>query len=363
MSWSGRFAPYVPVAQRLAGAKKYAAAVAKKEHRSVAPVTIEGRKIANSFWGLAWCENLTRYSDYENRLPRGGTYVRNGSVVDLVISEGLIKALVGGSEVYTITIRIGTLAAGKWKQIKRECSQSIDSMLDLMQGKFDRAVMDRLTHKHQGLFPQPNEIKLDCSCPDDAGMCKHIAAVMYGVGHRLDSSPELLFRLRAVDHLELIRDAVSAENLDRAFAVGQDSALAGSDLGELFGIDLEVGFVPSEKQVRPARAARKATLKKPAQLKSPTKKPKPDPLLKSPAASLELSPGNAVRKTSKKKLPLAATKIEEVASPTTSTLLARTLAIIATMKRDRINAANKKVAKAKRAPKAIRAPARIRKST
>ena len=235
----GDWAPYVPVAQRRSNAIKHATDVAKKEKRTVAPVTIEGRKIAKSFWGNAWCDNLTQYSDYANRLPRGGTYVRNGSVVDLQINKGTIQAIVAGSEPYTITIKIDTLPDSTWSQIKQECSRSIDTLLDLVQGKFDRGIMERLTRKEGGLFPQPKEIKFRCSCPDSAGMCKHIAATMYGVGHRLDSSPELLFQLRGVDHLELVGQAVTAENLDRSLSNGESNQLAGSDLGELFGIELD----------------------------------------------------------------------------------------------------------------------------
>ena len=70
----------------------------KKKGQSIAPVTIEGRVIARSFWGKSWCTNLERYSDYENRLPRGRTYVRNGSVVDLQIAKGAVAAMVAGSD-------------------------------------------------------------------------------------------------------------------------------------------------------------------------------------------------------------------------------------------------------------------------
>ena len=269
-NYYGDWAPYVPVAQRQAKAAKYAAAVAKKEKRTLAPVKIEGRTIAKSFWGKAWCDNLERYSDYSNRLPRGGTYVRNGSVVDLQIGKGSINAIVSGSEVYTIKIKIATLAQEVWEKIKKDCSRSIDSLLDLLQGKFDQGVMERLTQKEDGLFPRPKEISLDCSCPDSAGMCKHIAATMYGVGHRLDSSPELLFQLRAVDHLELIGAAVSADNLQKSLASANDNALAGNDLGELFGIELDIAGTVSEPTKIPV--AKNVKPRKSTATKRPTKK-------------------------------------------------------------------------------------------
>jgi uncharacterized Zn finger protein len=245
MSWYGGFAPYVPVAQRRAKAAAFAAKLAKKESRALCPVKVEGRKIVHTFWGQAWHDNLERYSDFANRLPRGLTYVRNGSVIDLQIASGQIKAIVSGSEIYHITIKIDTLPSAHWNRIKRECSQSIASLMDLLQGRFDEGVMKRLTHRDGGLFPHPKETKMRCSCPDSAMLCKHLAAVMYGVGARLDSDPELLFTLRNVDHLEMVSTAVAAGNLDQTLRGGKGTALAG-DLGEIFGIDIDSN-TPSTK--------------------------------------------------------------------------------------------------------------------
>lgn len=239
MSWYGDWKPYVPVAMRRAKAARYAAQLAKKEKRALCPVQIAGRKIADSFWGRAWCDHLERYSDFANRLPRGRTYVRNGSVIDLQIAHGKVQALVSGSDIYTVTIAIKTVPKPVWSRIKQECAQSIDSLIDLLRGRFDEGIMQRLSHREDGLFPQPKEIEMDCSCPDWADMCKHVAATLYGVGARLDTAPELLFTLRDVDHLELIGQAVAAENLDRTLGAGQTNALAGSDLGEMFGIEIE----------------------------------------------------------------------------------------------------------------------------
>lgn len=257
MAWGGGWhgwKPYVPVARRRANAAREAGKIAKKEKRQLAPIVIEGRKIVRSFWGEAWCDNLERYSDFSNRLPRGRTYVRNGSVIDLQIKSGKVTALVSGSSLYTVNVSIATLKAPAWKDIKEDCSQSIASLIDLLQGKFDDGVMQRLTRRDGGLFPQPSEIKMSCSCPDYAGLCKHIAAVLYGVGARLDKSPELLFTLRAVDHLELIGQAVAAENLDRTLTSANDGALAGSDLGELFGIELEGASTTADATAKTKRA-------------------------------------------------------------------------------------------------------------
>ncbi len=268
-----QWAPYVPVARRKGNAAKYASTLAKKEKRVLSPVRLAGKKIANTFWGKAWCDNLEAYSDFANRMPRGRTYVRNGSVIDLQIERGKIKALVSGSEVYRVTIDISTLPASVWERVKQECAQSIDSMLDLLAGRFDDGVMQRLTNKEDGLFPKPKEIKLNCSCPDWATMCKHCAAVLYGIGARLDSAPELLFTLRGVDHAELIGQAVSAENLDRSLGQASSTTLSTGDLGEIFGIDLVANpaattvaeLAPKSKGEKPKKkTAAKVSIKRPA---------------------------------------------------------------------------------------------------
>jgi uncharacterized Zn finger protein len=257
MSWYQRWKPYVPVARRRAKAASYASTLAKKEGRELSPVKIEGRKIATSFWGEAWCDNLESYSDFANRLPRGRTYARNGSVIDLQIERGLVRAIVSGSEIYRVKIEIRTLAPKTWKGIKQDCSQSIASLIDLLQGRFEQGIMQRLTEQDTGLFPQPSEIKMKCTCPDWAGLCKHVAATLYGVGARLDSSPELLFTLRNVDHLELVSQAVAAENLDRTLAATQSDALAGGDLGEIFGIEIDVPANKAQDTTVPEQPARK----------------------------------------------------------------------------------------------------------
>lgn len=254
MSWNFGFRPYVPVARRQANAVKYAAKLAKKEKRTLAPVAVAGRNIAASFWGQAWCENLEGYSDYENRLPRGRTYVRNGSVIDLQMENGQVKALVSGSEVYRVAVDIKTLPPGAWSRIKQDCARCIDSLIDLLQGRFDEGIMRRLSQRDGGLFPTPKEIKMRCSCPDWAGMCKHVAATLYGVGARLDTAPELLFTLRGVDHLELISQAVDSDNLNRAFQGKADTALRDSDLGAIFGIELDGPDRPQKEAKRGATA-------------------------------------------------------------------------------------------------------------
>jgi uncharacterized Zn finger protein len=168
-------------------------------------------------------------------LPRGRTYVRNGSVCHLSIHPGRIEALVSGSELYSTSIRIKKLKPAIWKSVKERCAGQIGSMLELLQGKLSYQVMTVVTDRAHGLFPQPREIELACSCPDWAVMCKHVAAALYGIGSRLDSQPELLFVLRDVDAQELISTEMAMPG-----PVTTDDRLDDDQLGDIFGIDLDV---------------------------------------------------------------------------------------------------------------------------
>jgi uncharacterized Zn finger protein len=246
MSWYGGFAPYVSVAERKRKAAKEVEKL-KKKGEICSPIVIEGRTVANTFWGKAWCKHLESYSDYSNRLPRGRTYVRNGSVIDLKVKEGEITALVSGSSIYKVKIAITKVVTDKWNKIVKECSGKIDSLIELLQGKFSTAVMQIITDPNKGLFPHPKEIKLSCSCPDWADMCKHVAAVLYGVGARLDTKPEELFMLRQADHVELIAKA-GASSLTQATANQDDQILDDNELSSLFGIDM--AEVPQKELVK-----------------------------------------------------------------------------------------------------------------
>jgi uncharacterized Zn finger protein len=258
MGWNYGFKPYVPVAQRRAAAAREVAKRSKKG-QPVSPVRIEGRSIASTFWGQAWCTNLESYSDFANRLPRGRTYVRNGSVVHLQIDKGRIKALVSGSELYEIQIDVAALPKQNWLALKKQCAGKIGTLVELLQGKLSKAVMEIMTDRDRGLFPKPKEIQMRCSCPDYAGMCKHVAAAMYGIGNRLDSSPKLLFVLRAVEHMELIEQAVSTAPIR---ARSSAPTIATDDLGAIF--DIEIGDAPIAKvstKIREKPAAKKVVKK------------------------------------------------------------------------------------------------------
>jgi uncharacterized Zn finger protein len=235
MSYSS-WPEYVPVAKRRRRAEKEVAKL-KKQGRAVAPVTIAGRKIATSFWGLSWCTNLERYSDYATRLPRGRSYVRNGHVVDLQIGTGQVTATVSGSRLYEVKVSIKPVARAGWTAICRDCAGSIDSLVELLQGRLAKGVMDRVCREGDGLFPAPGEIKLSCTCPDWADMCKHVAAVLYGVGARLDEKPQLLFALRGVDEKDMIAGA--DQNLARSQPAPKAANVLGDgDVAALFGLDM-----------------------------------------------------------------------------------------------------------------------------
>lgn len=248
---------YVSVVERKAKAAKETERMRKKG-KEIQPVVLDGRTIAHSFWGKGWCTHLESFSDYENRLPRGRSYVRNGSVCHLEVRPGVVEAHVSGSSLYTVTIRVKKLSPAAWKAIKAKCSGQIGSMLELLQGKISHQVMTIVADRQTGLFPQPGEIELDCSCPDVAVMCKHVAAALYGVGSRLDARPELLFLLRDVAAEELIFSEVALPA-----AASHADVLAADRLGDIFGIDLDT----QDDAVAAIAAA--ATVQKPAKKEVP----------------------------------------------------------------------------------------------
>ncbi len=253
---------YVTVAERRAKAKKQLEKM-KKKGLKVQPVALSGRKIAASFWGKGWCEHMESFSDYANRLPRGRSYVRNGSVCHLEIAAGRIAALVSGTTLYNVRITIEPLKASRWEAVKSACSGKIASLVDLLRGKLDGSVMEVVTDRKTGLFPLPGEMKFECDCPDWAGMCKHVAAVLYGVGARLDQSPEMLFLLRGVNHLELID--VTAAVADATAAGTSRRRIAATGLADVFGIEMaDTGVAEDPPALAPSGKAKPEKKSKPA---------------------------------------------------------------------------------------------------
>jgi len=239
MSFWG-FPKYVHKAVKKERAERKLAQLKKKQ--DVRPVIIEGSVIARTWWGKAWNKNLESYADYTNRIGRGRSYVRCGAVLDLQINAGEIKALVHGSRAkpYSITIKIKKLNKNTWQQVVSACSGKLESLEELLTGKFPKALEETFMQRNTGLFPSPKEIEFDCSCPDWASMCKHVAATLYGIGARLDEDPTLFFTLRGVDTAGLIKRTVSnkAEDLLKKASKKSSRIIEGADLSAAFGIDL-----------------------------------------------------------------------------------------------------------------------------
>ncbi len=292
------WAPYVSVAQRRAKAEREMQKLRKNGH-SVAPVIIKGRTIAATFWGKAWCDNLEAYRDYENRLPRGRTYVRNGSVLDLQIAPLAVTALVSGSSIYNVKVGIAAAPKAHWQSICRDCTGAIDSLVELLRGRFSKAVMERICRRDKGLFPQPSEIEFSCSCPDTASMCKHVAAVLYGVGARLDENPELLFRLRAVDENDLLADLDAAAPLSKT-GPAAGKILEADDVAALFGLEMAGADAPAAAKApsrkKPRAGAKPVEPTKSQSLQPAAKKSRPrKPARKAAELTKDAAPPPVVR--------------------------------------------------------------------
>lgn len=288
MSWQS-FQPYVSAAERRAqGLKKLKALQAKGLVIEPLGELSHRIKIATSFWGRSWCRHLESFSDYDNRLPRGRTYVRNGSVLHLGMEKGTVSALVQGSELYELSIRIDPIDPQKWQAIQTRCRGKIGSLIELLQGRISDEIMAVVTDQKDGLFPSPKEIHLNCNCPDWATMCKHAAAVLYGVGARLDTAPELLFTLRGMDHNELIAldDTAVLAGSRRS---SRRRTLDASSISNVFGIELDAA--PPENPPPSAPEPAPKTKKIPTTESNSGKRPAPEAKPKRrPAGTSKSSP-------------------------------------------------------------------------
>lgn len=236
---------YVPVARRREVAQRQVGLLRRLGIR-VQPVQVRGSQVASSVWGKAWCSHLESFSDFSNRLPRGRSYVRHDAVVHLELDTGMIRAFVHGTETYYVEIAIRTLTAERWQDICRRCRGRIDSLLALLEGRIDHEVMAVVADRRQGLLPMPGEIDFACSCPDRARMCKHVAATLYGVGHRLDTEPGLLFELRGVSPDDLLGGAAVGR------PAAHDDDLGDDDLAAIFGIEMDDGPIATPAEATAA---------------------------------------------------------------------------------------------------------------
>ena len=228
----GYYPPYVSVAEKKAKAEQRIAALRKKGIQCNPIADFRGN-MAKTFWGKSWCENLEKYRDYEYRLERGRSYVRHGCVCHLDITQGNVFAYVSGSSLYTVEIKIDTLDAAHWQKVCEQCAGSIGSLVDLLKGKLSQEVMRVVCDQESGIFPNPKEIHFHCSCPDVANLCKHVAAVLYGIGRRFDEDSALLFTLRGVDPTDLLHQNLTAVSPE------EEQTLNMENMAELFDIDLD----------------------------------------------------------------------------------------------------------------------------
>lgn len=254
------FPEYETVAEKKAKAAKKLKQLRKKMP-AITPVVIEGTALARTWWGKAWNKNLERYADYRNRIGRGKSYVRHGAVLDLKIKDGQVTALVQGTRAkpYEVVIRISPVKKANWDQIRKQCQGELRSLPDLLAGKFPKELGEIFLAEGKGLFPTPKEISFECSCPDWASMCKHVAAALYGIGARLDEDPLLFFTLRQADTEELVARAVEEKTGDLLARAERKSSrvIDEADLSGLFGIDLDVkpDFSAAVKPQAPKRPA------------------------------------------------------------------------------------------------------------
>jgi len=239
MAYYDYFPEYVSVAEKKEKAKKQIEKM-KKKNPNLEPIIIEGKNIANTWWGKAWNKNLENYADYSNRISRGRSYVRNGAVLDLKIEPGVVRALVQGSakKPYEIEIKIVPLSNEKWESILTLCNHKIDNLAELVEGKFPKELEEIFTLKGKGLFPTDKEIKFSCSCYDWADMCKHVTAALYGIGARFDEDPTLFFKLRNIDFEVLLKKTIEQkmQNLLENSDKKSDRVLDDKDIFGLFGL-------------------------------------------------------------------------------------------------------------------------------
>ena len=264
MGYWGYYPPYVSVAEKRAKAEKKLKQLIKK-NPDIKPVLLEGTAIAKTWWGKSWNRNLESYADYSNRIGRGRSYVRHGAVLDLQINSGKVESLVQGtrSKPYSVSVKIKAVNKKTWKEIKSACEGRLDSLQELLAGKFPKALGEIFTTQGKGLFPSPKEIDFSCSCPDWAYMCKHVAATLYGIGARLDEEPGLFFKLRKVKMEDLVTQAVEdkTRKLLKKAKKKTSRVIADSDLADVFGIDMEEAVVSRKKAAKAKKPIRRTSKK------------------------------------------------------------------------------------------------------
>jgi uncharacterized Zn finger protein len=238
-SFNNDHTPYVTFLSKNKMAKVEIEAL-KKQGIILNPVIITDSKIAHSWWAVSWNKNLESYADYKSRIARGRNYLKNDAVLDLKIEKGLVQALVQGSsrKPYKIEVKIDPLSPAKWEKLLAVCANQIGSLSDLVEGRFPKTLENLFMIKGEGLFPSNREIRFSCSCPDAAYMCKHVAAVLYGIGARFDEDPLLFFKLRDLDFEALLSKSIEQkmQNLLKNADKKSDRVIEDEAIFDLFGI-------------------------------------------------------------------------------------------------------------------------------
>lgn len=188
--------------------------------------------LCKSFWGRTWCRHLDSFSHWEQRLPRGRRILRSGNVYGLTVEPGLIHAYVASDDLYEVRISVTPMNDELWEKITKSAGSQAFSLLDLWEGRLSDTLLEVLTCREDGLFPQPGDVRICCQCMDWADVCDHGAAVLYGTGILFENTPELLFRLRGIDPAQLRKNTPLPTPDDH------NNILQEKDLSDVFGIEI-----------------------------------------------------------------------------------------------------------------------------
>jgi uncharacterized Zn finger protein len=151
-----------------------------------------------NWWATRWIKSLERLLD-AGRLRRGRTYARKGQVLSIEETKSGIEAKVQGSRKrpYNVTINIDSLSSAQWEKVIDALAEQAIFTAQLLAGEMPDEIEEAFKAAGVSLFPETEvELMTNCSCPDWANPCKHVAAVHYILGEQFDEDPFLLFRLR-----------------------------------------------------------------------------------------------------------------------------------------------------------------------
>ena len=172
------------------------------------------RQFGEHWWSKRLITVLESFG-YGPRLARGRGYARSGAVQELEIRPGEVYASVQGSRrrPYSVTIEIDVLQAEQWGRVERQLAGRVDLLSALLAGQMPEHIEDAFHDTGLTLFPTRREFVADCTCPDMANPCKHIAATCYVLADRLDEDPFALLAWRGrrkadlISRIEALRDA------------------------------------------------------------------------------------------------------------------------------------------------------------